>query len=182
MHNLYIIKYYFIRKLNKNIIDKLDRNTRIIFRNYDKKINVESLVKLKEYCKKNNKKLYLSNNFKLAIRLDLDGAYIPSFNKNYNHLSFAIKKKFEIIGSAHNIKEIAIKEKQKVSKIFISSLFKRNKNYLGFYKFLKLKKLTKKIVIPLGGISKKNKKKLKLLDCKGFSGIGYFEQKKRPYY
>ena len=35
-----------------------------------------------------------------------------------------------MLGSAHNLKEIKIKQRQKVKKIFISSLFKRNKNYL----------------------------------------------------
>ena len=38
-----------------------------------------------------------------------------------------------------------------------------------------LKKLTKKKVVALGGVLKKNEKKIKLLDCYGFSGISYFE-------
>ena len=71
----------------------------------------------------------------LLLILDLDGAYIPSFNKKFDHLSYYYKKNFEIIGSAHNIKEIRIKELQKVNKIFLSSLFKKNKNYLGINKF-----------------------------------------------
>ena len=56
------------------------------------------------------------------------------------------------MGSAHNIKEIRIKEKQNVKLIFISSLFKKNKNYLGIYKFINLKNLTNRNVIALGGI------------------------------
>ena len=73
-----------------------------------------------------------------------------------------------------------IKERQRVKIIFISSLFKKNKNYLGIYKFKNLASLTKKIIIALGGISKMNEKKLKVLNCYGFSGISYFEQKKGP--
>ncbi len=87
---------------------------------------------------------------------------------------------FEILGSAHNIKEIRFKETQKVNFIFLSSIFKKNNNYLGIYKFKILKKLTKRKVLALGGISRINKKKVKLLGCYGFSGISYFEQKKGP--
>ena len=118
---------------------------------------------------------YLSNNIKLAIKLDLDGAYIPSFNKSTKHLAYSLKKKFNIIGSAHNIKEIKTKEIQKVNSIFISSLFKKNKNYLGINKFKLISNLTKKKVVALGGISKKNLNKLRLLNCSEFAGISFFE-------
>ena len=111
----------------------------------------------------------------MAIKLNLDGAYIPSFNKNYSHLSFSYKKNFKIIGSAHNFKEIKIKELQKVKKIFLSSLFKKNKNYLGINKFKLLSNLTKKRIVALGGISNNNLKKLKLLNNPDFAGISYFE-------
>ena len=100
---------------------------------------------------------------------------MPSFNKSFNHLSYTLKKKFEIIGSAHNLKEIRIKELQKVNKIFLSSLFKKNKNYLGINKFKLLSNLTKKKVVILGGISKKNIKLIKLLNNSEFAGISYFE-------
>ena len=49
--------------------------------------------------------------------------------KDYLHLSYKFKKKFILIGSAHNLKEIRIKEKQKVNEIFLSSLFKKNNNF-----------------------------------------------------
>jgi thiamine-phosphate pyrophosphorylase len=35
-------------------------------------------------------------------------------------------------------------------------------------------------VICLGGINLSNLKKLKLLNCSGFAGISFFEQKKGP--
>ncbi len=136
---------------------------------------MEIVLKIKNYCKKKGIKFYLSNNIQLAIRLDLDGAYIPSFNKDIKHLSYSLKKKFKIIGSAHNLREIRMKEIQKVDKIFLSSLFKKNKNYLGINKFKLLSKLTKKEIIVLGGISKKNIKKLKILNQSKFAGISYFE-------
>ena len=169
-------KYYFINKFDTNNINKQDKHTIIIYRNYNsKKIDKSLILKIKRECKKNSNKFYLSNNIKLALKLNLDGAYIPSFNNSLKHLCYSIKKNFRIIGSAHNIKEIKIKEKQKVEKIVLSSLFKKNKNYLGLYKFKLLSKLTKRKVVLLGGISKKNIKKIKLLNILEFAGISYFE-------
>ena len=176
-----IPKYYFINKFDTNNIDRLDKQTIVIYRNYNSKfINKEIILKLKKYLKRKKIKLYLSNNIKLAIKLDLDGAYLPSFNKSTKHLAFSYKKKFNLIGSAHNIKEIKIKETQKVNRIFISSLFKKNKNYLGINKFKLISNFTKKKIVALGGISKKNINKLKLLKSFEFAGISYFEQKKGP--
>ena len=169
-------KYYFINKFETKNIDKLDKQTIIIYRDYSAKLfNKELILKIKNYCKKKSIKFYLSNNVKLAIKLDLDGVYLPSFNSNFNHLSFSLKKNFVILGSAHTPKEIKIKQRQKVEKIFISSLFKKNRNYLGINKFKLLAKHTNKKVVVLGGISKKNIKKLKLLNQSEFAGISYFE-------
>jgi len=171
-----IRKYYFISKFETNNINKQDRQTVIIFRNYSSNIASEELIlKIKNYCKKRGNKFYLSNNIKLAIKLNLDGAYIPSFNKTNKHLAYSFKKDFNLVGSAHNLKEIRIKEKQNVSKIFLSSLFKKNNNYLGINKFKSLTKLTKRDTVALGGISNDNLKKLLLLKRFEFAGISYFE-------
>ena len=169
-------KYYFINKFETNNIDSLDKQTVVIYRNYKTKVpNQELVLKIKKYCKKKGIKFYLSNNFKLALKLNLDGAYIPSFNKSMKHLAFSLKKNFHIVGSAHNIKQIKIKEIQSVNKIFISSIFKKNKNYLGINKFKLISNLTNKKIVALGGISKENINKLKLLKNSEFAGISYFE-------
>ena len=171
-----INKYYFISEFDTNNINKLDKQTAVIFRNYSqKKINTSEIIRIKRICKKKRIKFYLSNNIKLAFQLNLDGAYIPSFNKSLSHLSYSYKKKFKIIGSAHNLKEIRIKEKQKVEKIFLSSVFKKNKNYLGINKIKLLSNLTSKKTVVLGGISQKNIKKLKILNNPEFAGISFFE-------
>ncbi len=147
----------------------------VIFRNYSKKNSEKIILKLRNYCKKRGIKFFLSNNLKTAIKLNLDGAYIPSFNKSFRHLNYSLKKTFILLGSAHNIYEIKIKELQNVEEIFLSSLFKKNKNYLGINKFKLLQKLTNKKAVVLGGISRTNLKKLNLINCIGFSGISYFK-------
>ena len=175
MHFKLLNKYYFINTFDTNNFKKLERTTIIIYRNYTSpKKDIDKIVKLKKFFKKKGNKFLLANDFKLALKLRLDGVYLPSFNNTFNHLSYTKMKNFEIIVSAHNLKEIRIKELQKVKIIFISSLFKKNKNYLGLNKFKILKNHTKNEVVALGGISKKNIKKIKLLKISGIAGISYF--------
>jgi len=180
MHNKILKKYYFINKFDQSHIDKQDKRTVIIYRNYDQKVDEKLIIKIKNYCKKKGNTFLLSNNIKLAVKLKLDGAYIPSFNKNTKHLSYSLTKKFIILGSAHNIYEMNTKELQNVNAIFLSSVFKKNKNYLGINRFKLLSLLSKKPFIALGGIKNNNFKKLNLINCFGFAGISFFEQKKGP--
>jgi|TARA_B100000242_G_C42861912_1_gene400094 thiamine-phosphate pyrophosphorylase len=180
MHKSFLKLYYFIEEFKKSIIDKQSKNTGIIYRNYKKNYKISEIIFIRDYCRRKNLKFYLSNNIKLSIHLDLDGTYLPSFNKNYNHLSYKFKKNFVLIGSAHNLKEIRIKQKQKVKEIFISSVFKNNGNFLGINKFKILSSYSKENVIGLGGVSKENFKLLNLTKSVGFAGISYFSKKKGP--
>ena len=175
MHNKLIKKYYFIDKFDKRNIDKQDLNTSVIYRNYKKNYKIEEIIAIKNCCKNKGLKFFISNNIRLSVKLDLDGAYLPSFNNSFNHLSFKYKRNFLLIGSAHNLKEIRIKEKQKVKEIFLSSIFKKNNNFLGINKFKLLSNYTKKEIIALGGISKKEIKLIKLTKSFGFAGISYFK-------
>ena len=175
MHNKILNKYYFINKFDQSHLDKQDNETTIIYRNYDQKLDERLVLRLKKYCKKKGNKFLLSNNIKLAIKLDLDGIYIPSFNGDKKHLSYSFKKNFIILGSAHNVYEMRTKEEQNVKAIFLSSIFKKNKNYLGIYRFKLLSLLTQKKIIALGGISKKNLKKLDMLNGYGLASISFFE-------
>ena len=179
MHIKFFKKYYFIEKFDKSNIDKQNKNTTIIYRNYKKKYIEGEIINIRDYCKKKNRQFILSNNFKLSLKLNLDGAYIPSFNNEYSHLCYATKRNFILVGSAHNLKEIRVKEKQKVSKIFISSVFKDNKNYLGLNRFRLISNLSKVQIVALGGISKSNEKLINLTKSIGIAGISFFENKKK---
>ena len=175
MHFKLLNKYYFINTFDTNNFKKQDRSTIIIYRNYTSpKKDINEILKIKKFLKKKGNKFLLANDFKLALKLRLDGVYLPSFNNTFSHLSYTKIKNFDVIGSAHNLKEIRIKELQKAKTIFISSLFKKNKNYLGLNKFKILKNYTKNEVVALGGISKKNIKKIQLLKITGIAGISYF--------
>ncbi|MDB4083522.1 thiamine phosphate synthase [Candidatus Pelagibacter sp.] len=175
MHFKILKKYYFINKFNQSHIDKQDKETAIIYRNYEKDVDEKLILRIRNYCKKRGNRFLISNNIKLAIKLDLNGVYIPSFNKDTKHLSYSFKKKFIILGSAHNVYEMRTKEVQNVKIIFLSSLFKKNKNFLGIYRFRLLSHLSERPFIALGGISIGNLCKLSLINCLGFAGISFFE-------
>ena len=89
-----------------------------------------------------------------------------------------MNENFVILGSAHNIKQIRIKEKQNTDLIFLSPLFdmQNKKNILGIYKFNLLAKQTKKKVIALGGINENNIKKLNLIKTYGFASISLIKK------
>ena len=177
MHKLYNKYYFFIEEYKSELIDILPKNSTIIYRNYQNQTDLNTIIKLKKICRKKNLYFILSNNIKLAIKLNLDGAYIPSFNKNLMHNCFQFKKKFKLIGSAHNLKEIRIKENQNVTYIFLSPLFKTSKykHFLGIYRFLKLSKFTKKNIVCLGGVNKNNLNTIKLLDKNYIASISMFQ-------
>ena len=177
MHKFLLKKNCFINSFEPNLIKFQDKNTSIIYRNYNKRNILEEVLKIKAFCKKNRYELFLANNIKLAIQLNIKGAYIPSFNQDFSHLSYSFKKNFILIGSAHNLKEIKIKKKQKVKKIFVSSVFKKNKNYLGINRFKTLSKNIESKVVALGGINNTNIGKVKLLNISSIAGISFFKKK-----
>ena len=104
-------KYYLFLENTKgfdlNLI-KIRNKFNIIYRNQN---NIESLEDLKKFrisCKKKNVAFYIANNTDLLIKLKADGLYISAHNKNLLLNNFSMKG-FNIIGSAHNQKEINLK-------------------------------------------------------------------------
>ena len=158
----------------------------VIYRNYNNSNREKELIKISKICKRKNYKLYVSNDIRLALKYKADGIYIPSFNKNKMFLNLE-KRNFNIIGSAHNQKEIHQKIIQKCTDIFLSPLFyvDKSKQYLNVHKFNCLSSFNKVNIYALGGINDNNIKKLKLLNIKGFGGISIFKKKpacKRPVF
>ena len=177
--NKYFLLIESIKDIDlKNI--KIRNKFSIIYRNIKKIDDLDELFKFRRKCKVKGIKFYVANNYALAILLDSNGIYLSSFNKKLNSLNYK-KVNFEIIGSAHNFKEITIKLKQGCSYIFLSKLFVVNYDkyapILGVIKFNNFTKLNNKL-IPLGGITRKNLNKLKTIPCEGFALLS--EVKKKP--
>ena len=177
MHNKLPTFFLFIDIYDEQYIRNLDKKIAIIFRNYTIKPQRKLILKIKETCKKDKRKLFLSNNLKLALNLSLDGVYLPAFNKNLNTNNISKKNKFLIIGSAHSVQEIKIKEKQGANTIFIAPLFKtkKNKKFLNTIRFNLLALTTTRKIIALGGITVKNLKRLRITKSIGFAGISFFK-------
>ena len=180
--------FYFIDRYNIEELTNLEKNIDLIFRNYNKSPKIDEIESIQKFCKANKRNFYLSNNIELALKMGLNGVYIPSFNKSLNFASmYSLPNNFEIIGSAHNINQIRIKVFQKCSKIFLSPIFKSKKNekFLSTIKF-NLMTMYKNIdFIALGGINENNYKKLKLTKVVGFAGISWIKKnglrKLRPF-
>ena len=181
MHKYLLKKYYFIKNFDKAHLIKLDRKIEIIYRNHKNPNDLAILTKISEFCKIYRRKFYISNNVKLAIKLKADGVYFSAFNTNMRHRSFKVVRKFNLIGSAHNISEINLKKKQGVDIIFLCPVFKRKGKALGSYGFIKLRNLSKRKCVILGGINSKNIKQINFLNAYGFAAIDYFEKKKAPF-
>ena len=48
-----IRKYYFISKFERNNIDKLDKQSVVIYRNYNSRFpDIELILKIRNFCKK----------------------------------------------------------------------------------------------------------------------------------
>jgi thiamine-phosphate pyrophosphorylase len=170
-------KFYFVKDFDKDHIKSLNNNINIIYRNYTEKYDELKILEIKKFCKKNGKNFFLANNIKLTIKLRLDGAYIPSFNKSVS-VKGLTHRKILMLGSAHNLKEINQKKNQGVQIIFLSPLFKIKKshNSLGIIKFNILSNFFTGKTVALGGINKKNIQKIKALKCFGFASISYIRE------
>ena len=94
MHKKIPYSFTFISNLNKKEIINLDQKVGIILRNYEEKFDKNKILNFKKFCKKQKKPFFLANDIKLAINLDLDGVYIPAFNKNLNFKNIIKKINF----------------------------------------------------------------------------------------
>ena len=89
-----------------------------------------------------------------------------------------VDKNFKIIGSAHNSIEIKIKERQNCEKIFISPIFKteKNKKFLDTIKFNLLANQTSKKIVSLGGINSENLRNINLTRSCGIASISWIKK------
>ena len=180
LQNKYFLLIESIKDLDiKNI--KLINKYIIIYRNTNKIENLNELINFRRLCRSKKIAFFVSNNERLASTLKADGLYISAHNINLRLAKLKMSN-FQIIGSAHNLKELNIKKLQRCSTIVYSRLFKvsydHKKGYLGVVKFNLLKLSRKEDLVPLGGINLSNLNKLKTVNSKSFAMLS--EVKKKP--
>ncbi|MDC0418472.1 thiamine phosphate synthase [Pelagibacteraceae bacterium] len=178
---MFIIKnnyYLYIENTQSIDLDRYKKNSKIsfIYRNNNTESNLHKLKRFKKKCSNKNFKLYIANDFKLAIKCGADGLYLSSYNKKR-----CFVKKMDLIGSAHNFKEINEKQKQGCRTIILSRLFrtsyKNKESFLGNIRFNLIIKKYKTKIIALGGINKFNLIKLNLVFSDGLAILSAVKKK-----
>lgn len=178
---MYFYKYYFkkfylftteLTEHNKKKIIKIKNLSVVIDEIVDNK-NIEKILDIINFCRKNKIKIYLKNQLNLSIKLNLNGILITGDMKNHliSRNIYNNKKKFEILGIAHSQYEYFIKKKQNCYNIFLSPIF-FNKKYshnkiLGISKFNLISKNWNCNLIALGGINYSNIQKILLTKSQG---------------
>ena len=178
-------KKYFVIIENTKDLDlsntKISKKFIIIYRNYQNKHDIHKLTIFRRICKTKRIDFYVANNIYLMKLLKADGLYISAHNKRINLNKFK-NSNFEILGSAHNIKELNLKNLQGCKTVIFSRLFqteyKEKNGHLGIIKFNLLARTRKENLIPLGGIRISNLNKMKLLASEGLVLLS--EIKKKP--
>tara|TARA_E500000178_G_scaffold339738_1_gene381651 strand:+ start:364 stop:936 length:573 start_codon:yes stop_codon:yes gene_type:complete len=177
--NIYFLIIESIKDIDLKNIKKREKFS-IIYRNKKNLENLNDLLKFRRFCKIRSIKFYVANDTKLAILLNSDGIYISAFNKSFKFLLIK-RNNFDLIGSAHNIREILLKTKQGCRTILLSKLFLVNYDkaalFLGVIKFNNYLKINRNL-IPLGGININNLSNLNNINCKGIALLS--EIKKKP--
>ena len=178
--NNYYLYIENTKTLNLSLIKKRDKFI-IIYRNNSKRENINQLKRFKNECRKKSIKFYIANSLSTAIKCKADGIYISAYNKKYYNIKY-LKHSLNIIGAAHNIREIYQKRIQGCKTIIFSRLFKteyKNKSsYLGIVKFNLIRMGFNEKFVPLGGIRHKNLNSLKLVRCRSLALLS--EIKKKP--
>ena len=177
-------KYFLIiesiKNLNLRNIKKYNKLV-IIYRNNNNLEKLEDIKKFRKECKLKLIKFFVANDKNLAVLTKADGIYLSAYNKHFSHLNLK-RLNLKIIGSAHNTKEIELKNKQGCYSILFSKLFKvdydKKSPTLGVVKFNRYLNYICKKLVPLGGIKITNLNSLRCINCRSIAL--YTEIKKKP--
>jgi thiamine-phosphate pyrophosphorylase len=170
MNKILYKHYVFLDTINSLIEKNLNKikNINIIVNiNHNNKGDLKEKLSIINFAKKNKIPFFLKNDFNDCLKSKSDGILIDSSNKRIIK-PILLKKKFVIIGIAHNQLEYLQKTRQGCTLVMLSPLFYNEKytvnKILNVLKFNN-KKINWNIdVCALGGINPKNIKKIKLLN------------------
>ena len=187
--NIDIKFYFFIDTLDEIIIKNIKNFKKLAFiynSNSNNKINNSNIKTIRDFCKKNKIFFFFMDNFKLAEKFNAEGIFLSSSYKKIGNI-FLKKKKFKIIGSAHNQLEYFLKRKQLCDVVMLSPLF-YNKKYsqnkiLNVCKFNLISMNWNNKICALGGINLNNLKKLNMTKSVAAAFISLMKennQKKSP--
>jgi thiamine monophosphate synthase len=169
MENKLFYKHYvFLNKID-NIIKKnllKFNNIHIIIDVHEKNIKeLENQLKIVKFARKNKIPFLFKNDYRKSIKFKSNGILLDNKNKNVIK-PIILKKKFLIIGLVHNQIEYYKKLIQGCKIVMLSPIF-YNKKYsnnkiLGLNKFNLITNDWKSEIGVLGGILKKNIKKINM--------------------
>jgi thiamine monophosphate synthase len=164
-------KYFFFTDvINDKIKNKVVKFKKINIIYFDKEsaknedFNIEKYNIVYNFCKKNRIPIYITDNFKLLLKLKADGVFTTSDNICSRYPKIKGKT---IVGLAHNQIEYYFKKEQGCDIIMLSPLF-FNKKYsankiLSPTKFNLITMHWKTKICALGGINSSNINKIKIL-------------------
>jgi thiamine-phosphate pyrophosphorylase len=175
--------FFFTDQINNKIINQVlkFKNISVIYNTLEKSENLKELGKIQVFCKKNNIKLYITNNYKLAIKVKSDGVFL---NKQFKQkLIFNCNKlNFKRIVGVHSQQEYYQKTKELSYDTIISPIFYNNKysinKILNPIKFNLLSLNWRGRKYALGGINLGNLKKTYLTTSYGVGFISLIEDLK----
>jgi thiamine-phosphate pyrophosphorylase len=170
MNKILYKHYVFLDTINSLIEKNLNKikNINIIVNiNHNNKGDLKEKLSIINFAKKNKIPFFLKNDFNDCLKSKSDGILIDSSNKRIIK-PILLKKKFVIIGIAHNQLEYLQKTRQGCTLVMLSPLFYNEKytvnKILNVLKFNNKKNNWNIDVCALGGINPKNIKKIKLLN------------------
>lgn len=175
--------FYFADHINDEISNQIlkFKNISIIYNILNESENLKELEKIRIFCRKNNLKLYVKNNFKLAIKAKCDGIFLN--NKFKEKLIISYKKpNFKTIIGVHSQQEFYSKTKEIFNDVIISPIF-YNKKYsinkiLNPIKFNLFSLNWSKRKYALGGVNIINLKKIYLTKSYGIGFISLINDPK----
>ena len=179
--------FFFATSINNAIKKKIlkFKNISIIYNTFNRNNSYKELNQIKIFCKKNNIKLYITNDLKLAINIKADGLFLTNSFKKKIIINYK-KPTFKIITGVHSQREYWLKTAEIYNDLIISPIYYNNKysnnKILGPIKFNLLSLHWKKRKYALGGVNLNNLKKIYLTKSYGVGFISLINiaQIKKP--
>lgn len=166
------------------IINKLNKNSAVIFREYDLEKNERFYLaqKIRRICKQRGCLFFVGKDLDLALKIKADGVHL-SDKDNLSKLKLLYRKNinsnFLMSLSCHDYKMIKKHNNSFADLFFISPIFKTSSHpdskYLGKEYLDKCCAISNKPIFALGGVDSDNLKIISLGKSSGFGAISFYK-------